>query len=121
MPEKPLPCEGGLGMENGEISDDQITASSEHAWNTPAKVARLNRLDRTENLQGAWVAAGKDSNQWLQIDLKVMHTVVTRVATQGRNGNEHWVTKYKLQYSNHEENFQYYKEQGQTTDKVKCT
>ena len=118
VPEKPLRCEGGLGMENGEISDDQINASSKHDGNTPPKVARLNRQDQTENLQGAWVASGKDLNQWLQIDLKVPNTAVTGVATQGRNGNEHWVTKYKLQYSNDEVNFQYYREQGQTTNKV---
>lgn len=105
-------------MENGEISDDQISASSKHANITPPKVARLNRQDGTENLQGAWVALGSDLNQWLQIDLKLPNTAVTGVATQGRNGNEHWVTKYKLQYSNDKVNFQYYREQGQTTNKV---
>lgn len=108
-------------MENGEISDDQISASTIHAHNTPAKVGRLNRRDGTESLQGAWVAGSQDLNQWLQVDLKVKHTSVARVATQGRNGNEHWVTKYKLQYSNDEVNFEYYREQGQTTDKVKCS
>ena len=108
-------------MENGEISDDQISASSEFAHNTPAKVARLNRKDQTEDFQGAWVALFKDVNQWLQIDLKVTNTGVTGVATQGRNGNGHWVTKYNLQYSNDEVNFQYYREQGQSTNKVKCT
>jgi len=44
---------------------------------------------------------------------------VTRVATQGRYSvYNQWVTKYKLQYSDDGVNFQYYKEQGQTTDKV---
>jgi len=105
-------------MENGEITDDQISASSEAQAITPAKVARLNRKDRTDSLQGAWVARDKDLNQWLQIDLRVVHTGVTGVATQGRNGNGHWVTKYKLQYSNDGVNFQYYREQGNSTDKV---
>lgn len=105
-------------MENGEISDDQISASSTFAGNTPPKVARLNRQDGTEGLQGAWVASGNDLNQWLQIDLKVPNTGVTGVATQGGDGNEHRVTKYKLQYSNDEVNFQYYREQGQATNKV---
>ena len=118
VPEKPLRCEGGLGMESGEITDDQISASSRAQAITPAKVARLNRRDGTENLQGAWVAGHQDVYRWLQIDLKVPHTGVTRVATQGRNGNSQWVTKYKLQYSNDEVNFQYYREQGQTTNKV---
>ena len=105
-------------MESGEITDDQISASSRAQAITPAKVARLNRKDGTENLQGAWVAGDEDVAPWLQIDLKVPHTGVTRVATQGRNRNSQWVTKYKLQYSNDEVNFQYYREQGQTTNKV---
>ena len=105
-------------MESGEITDDQISASSSAQTITPPKVARLNRLDGTDNLQGAWVAAHRDEYQWLQIDLKVPHTGVTRVATQGRNRNSQWVTKYKLQYGNDEVNFQYYREQGQITNKV---
>ena len=105
-------------MENGEITDDQISASSRAQDITPAKVARLNRINGTDKLQGAWVAGTKDLNQWLQIDLRVPHTGVTGVATQGRNGNGHWVTKYRLEYSNDEVNFQYYREQGQSTNKV---
>lgn len=107
-------------MENGEITDDQIKASSEAQSITPAKVGRLHRQDGTDDLQGAWVAAGMDNNPWLQVDLKVTHTRVAGVATQGRNRNSNWVTKYKLQYSNDEVNFEYYREQGQTTDKVNC-
>lgn len=105
-------------MENGEITDDQISASSRAQPITPAKVARLNRKDGTDGLQGAWVAGTQDLNQWLQIDLKVPHTSVMRVASQGRNGNGHWVTKYRLEYSNDGVNFQYYREQGQSTNKV---
>lgn len=37
---------------------------------------------------------------------------MTRVATQGRNGYDQWVTKYRLQYSSEEENFQVYREPG---------
>ena len=81
MSEKPLQCEAGLGMESGEITDDQISASSRAQTITPAKVARLNRKDGTDRLQGAWVAGAQDVNQWRQIDLKVQHTGVTRVAT----------------------------------------
>ena len=117
-PEKPLRYEGALGMENYEIFDDQIRASSQHAHNTPPKVARLNRKDGTDKLQGAWVPSTHDVNQWLQIDLMSNHISVSRVATQGRDGNECWVTKFKLDYSNDGVNFRYHKEQGQATDKV---
>jgi len=43
---------------------------------------------------------------------------VRRVATKGYNGKNQYVKKYKLQFSDDGVNFQYYKEQGQTTDKV---
>ena len=42
------------------------------------------------------------------------------IATQRRDtlDYEHWVTKYNVQYSNDGVNFQYYKEQGHSADKV---
>lgn len=71
----------------------------------------------------AWISLTKDADQWLQIDLFSLgnkYTRITGVATQGRRNEnyQHWVSKYKLQYSNDGVNFRYYKEQGQTADKV---
>lgn len=106
-------------MESREISDAQITASSHADWRTVAIAGRLKHRDGTGGLQGAWVPALQDVNEWLQIDLLTPHISVTRVATQGRDGNRFWVSRYKLQYSNDEVNFQYHREHGQTTDKVK--
>ena len=115
-------------MESGAIPDSQISASSEYS-RTPADQAasqgRLNFQETTDKA-GSWIADTNDDKQWLQIDLGNQQTKVTRVATQGRNYNvlwpwgphQQWVTRYKLQYSNDTANFQYYKEQGQTTDKV---
>ena len=107
-------------MESGAISDAQISASSEFNNNHAAVQGRLH-FQKTKDKVGAWAARKKDKNQWLQVDLGSKHTRVTHVATQGRNGRKfaQWVTRYKLQYSNHGEKFQYYREQGQTTDKVK--
>ncbi len=99
-------------MENGTISDGQVSASSQLDVNHSAIQGRLNCE------AGSWTAARNNSSQWLQIDLGSQYTKVTRVATQGRNEAAQWVTKYKLQYSNDGVNFQYYREQGQTIDKV---
>ncbi len=108
-------------MESGAISDAQISASSEWDANHAAIQGRLH-FQKTGNKMGAWAAGKNDDSQWLEIDLRSQHTRVTRVATQGRNGTFHqWVTKYKLQYSNDGVTFQYYREQGQTKDKVKQT
>lgn len=65
------------------------------------------------NNSGAWSPEPDDKTPWLQIDLKSRIIKVTRVATQGREDNVQWVTKYKLQYSNSGSNFKTYKEEGQ--------
>ena len=110
---KSLECQGALGFQNGAIIDAKISASSQLDANYSAIHARLHRD------AGSWSAGSNDVNQWLQVDLGSQYTKVTRVATQGRNDAAQWVTKYKLQYSNHGVNFQYYKDQGKTIDKVK--
>ena len=99
-------------MENGAISDGQISASSQLFVNHTAIQGRLRRK------AGSWSAGSSDVNQWLQVDLGSQYTKVTRVATQGGNDAAQWVTKYKLQYSKDGVNFQYYREQGQTINKV---
>ena len=111
-------CQEALGMENGAISDGQISASSFfHDWHHPS-LARLF-LQRTAYHGGGWSAQTSDSNQWLQVDLNSQYRV-TRVATQGQNAQEwyQWVTTYKLQYKDDGGSSQNYKEQGQSTDKV---
>ena len=105
-------------MENGAISDGQISASSQLDSSHAVTQARLH-FKATAGKAGSWSARSNDVNQWLQIDLGNWHTNVTRVATQGRNYSPLWVTKYKLQYSSNGVNFQDYKEQGQTAAKVK--
>ena len=113
-------------MENGLISDAQLSASSR--WND-FEGADRGRLHLTEvwdpHLRsGAWIAKTNDINQWLQIDVLGLtrnYVRVTRVSTQGRESTsygEQYVKTYKLQYSNDGVNFQYYKESGRTNAKV---
>ena len=67
---------------------------------------------------GSWSARLNDLKQWLQVDLG--SSKVTGVATQGRNGHSgQWVTKYKLQYSDDGVTFHFYKESGQSENKVR--
>ena len=105
-------------MENGEISNRQISSSSQIDGNHAAIQGRLH-FKATPGKAGSWSAGKNDSSQWLQVDLRSQNIRVTGVATQGRNGRyPQWVTKYKLQYSNDGANFLYYKEPGQITNKV---
>jgi len=106
-------------MENGVINDGQISASSEWDGNHAAVQGRLY-FKAGGGKQGAWSARSNNENQWLQIDLGNTDTKVTRVGSQGREGHNQWVTKYKLQHSTDGTTFQYYKDEGQAADKVKC-
>ena len=106
-------------MENGAISDEQITASSRYTADHAAHQGRLHFYE-TATKSGGWVAVTGDANQWLQIDLRSLYNKVTRVATQGINGVNHidWVTSYMLQYGNDGVSFHYYRALGKTTNKV---
>ena len=123
-----IDCKKALGMANGEISDQQINASSEYDGNHAAKQGRLF-FQETPKLSGSWSVAPHELSRlssWLQVDLQNKHTKVTGVATQGRNDNNvwsrphhQWVTSYKLDYSDNGVSFLYYKEDGKDTDKVR--
>ena len=97
-------------MASGVISNAQISASSQMADKHAAQYGRLKKT-------GAWVARKIDLHQWLQVDLG-SYITVTRVATQGRNGYDQWVKKYKIQYSVDGVIFQVYKESGNVSVKV---
>ena len=108
-------------MESRAITDGQISASSQYSVYNAPNHGRLNGQKILTVKEGAWSPATSDVNQWFQIDLGSTNITVTRVATQGRNGHHQCVDKYKLQYSDDEGNFQYYKEQGQAIEKVSKT
>ena len=103
-------------MENGAISDAQISASSQWHDNNGPHRARLNRKQEG-NKKGAWSSLNNDIYQWLQVDIGT-YTTVTRIATQGRSDMEQWVTKYRLQYSEDGVNFHCYKALAQDSAKV---
>ena len=102
-----LGCTTPLGMENGAIHDSRITASSSLDNKHTALQARLH-LTADSRTGGGWSALKDDFYQWLQIELGG-YTTVTRVATQGGNGRNEWVTKYRLLYSSAGNIFMYYK------------
>ena len=114
-------CHAALGMEDGNITDGQISASSEKSASQKAIQGRLH-FQNAPSLAGGWTAGSNNLNQWFQIDLDSEYAKVTMVATQGRDaggGTKQWVTMYKLQYGNNGVHFRYYRQQGQTASKVK--
>ena len=86
-----------LGMEDGRIKDSALTASTNYNGNHAARLGRLNRV-QPSGYSGAWCALTLDTNQWIQIDLGRL-TTFTKVATQGRQDGDQWVTSYAVSYS----------------------
>ena len=107
-PFSPIDCISPVGMESGLISDGQLSASSQLDDNHAPQRARLN-TEISGIKQGGWLPLTNDRDQWLQVDLG-SYTRVTRVATQGRDGYDQWVTSFELQYSVNEITFTSYKE-----------
>ncbi|XP_046573868.1 uncharacterized protein LOC124281912 isoform X2 [Haliotis rubra] len=75
---KSTQCDAPLGFENGNITDDQFSASSSLNPTYAAKAARLNVGD-------GWVSQ-HNGKEYLQVDLLTQHNV-TRYSVQGsKNG-----------------------------------
>ena len=102
-------------MESGAISDNQISASSQQGDNYGPQRGRLN-MKISGVKQGGWVPLQTDLTPWIQVNLD-RYIRVTRVATQGRDGFEQWVTKYTLRYSVDEASFQFYKKEHENSAK----
>ena len=107
-------CKLPLGMENGAISNVQISASSQRNDRQAARNARLNF--KRQELAWGWETGTTESYKWLQVDLG-NKTSVTGVATQG-SSNEAWVAKYGLQYSDDGLTFHRYNASKDTSEKV---
>ncbi|XP_022094569.1 uncharacterized protein LOC110981363 [Acanthaster planci] len=95
-------CHLPLGVENGTISDSQLSSSS--VWLNSAEYsapkARLNAQPIDAVSAGAWLAGTIDANQWIQVDL-LTQTWVSGVLTQGYiyQDTVMWVTKYSVSHS----------------------
>ncbi|XP_024917706.1 macrophage mannose receptor 1 isoform X1 [Cynoglossus semilaevis] len=83
-------CLHGLGVEDGLVTDSQLTASSSTGGFTPDK-ARLNG-------NSCWMPSGSPSSSWIQVNLGPIRKV-TGIAIQGCPQNDHWVTKFRIKHS----------------------
>ena len=103
--------ETALGLENEEIRNWQLTASS--AWG-PTVSTSQGRLDGP----ASWSARRNDQNQWFQVDLG-RREVVTAIGTQGRGNYNQWVKTYTVSYSSDGKAFQPYAVDGRQKVKKK--
>ena len=97
-----IPC-APAGLESGKIKDNAITTSSDYSSFYKGAFGRLN-LKGTKQHSGGWSARYNNDKQWFKVDLGVSMEI-GRVATQGRENKNQWVTSYTLSYSNNGKNF----------------
>jgi len=103
-------CLEALGMQNTQIPDSAITASSYWYSRTESKNGRLHFLPTLDRV-GGWVARWHDNNPFFQVHFGGWRKV-TRVAIQGRQDQDQWVKRFSLSYGYDSVSFQDYKEEG---------
>ena len=86
--------EKAAGLENGDVLNSQLSASSIHSSDTSYIYGRLNLLPAVS----CWAANSADSQPWFQVDMLV-NKEFSSVAIQGRHNVNQWVTKYRVQTS----------------------
>uniref|UniRef100_A0A3P8X424 Neuropilin 1 n=1 Tax=Cynoglossus semilaevis TaxID=244447 RepID=A0A3P8X424_CYNSE len=95
-------CMESMGMESGEISAGQITASSQYNANWSAERSRLNYHEN------GWTPSDDSSREWIQVDLGFLR-FVTAVGTQGAISKEttkhYFVRSYKVDLSSNGEDW----------------
>ena len=107
---KPPVCLEALGMQNKQIPDSAITASSEWYSGAKACYGRLHFLPRS-GIVGGWVARRNGKAQFFQVQFGGWRKV-TRVAVQGRQDYDQWVASFSLSYGYDSVFFQDYTEEG---------
>ena len=92
-------CSKPLGMQDGRIHDSAITASSYYRPRSAPQRARLNMAlpDAVVGFTGGWCQYPSPKYQWLQVNFGFMASI-TKIATQGKQEFDFWVTKYFLSY-----------------------
>ncbi|KAM9322849.1 neuropilin-1a-like [Pholidichthys leucotaenia] len=95
-------CMEPLGMESGEISLEQISASSQYNYNWSPERSRLNYQEN------GWTPSDDNMREWIQVDLGFLR-FVTAIGTQGAISREtrkhYFVRSYKVDLSSNGEDW----------------
>ena len=119
-PSDQVTCQGSLGIEDGRITDNQLTASTVYTTLFyGASNARLNR-EAEEGSSGSWTARPNYENQWIQVAFD-SRTWVTGVLLQGRPEEfaPEWVTKFKVSYSDNGADWEFVQQENDQEDMVR--
>ncbi|EDO33782.1 predicted protein, partial [Nematostella vectensis] len=97
--------------DDGSIPDSSITASSHYSASFSPYYGRLNNQTVGGKHVGALAAKIKSKDEYLQVDLGRV-TLVTHVATQGRDDFPEWVNMYTVNYSLTGDQWQSYEDEN---------
>ena len=87
-------CVSALGLENGQIPNAAIVASSQYnAYYGPER-ARLRKVTAGSFI-GGWSPKASNTGEWIQFDFGE-NTKVTRIAIQGRDNADWWTTSFTM-------------------------
>ena len=103
-------CLEALGMQNKQIPDSAITASSYWHGVNKAYYGRLHFLPSSWQVGGGWLSQRNDKDQFFQVHFGDWRKV-TRVAIQGRQDADQWVKSFSLSYGYDSSVFQEYTEE----------
>uniref|UniRef100_A0A672JQY8 Neuropilin n=1 Tax=Salarias fasciatus TaxID=181472 RepID=A0A672JQY8_SALFA len=102
LPPGHFACMEALGMESGEISSYQISASSQYNSNWSPERSRLNYQEN------GWTPSDDTIREWIQVDLGFLR-FVTAIGTQGAISKEtkkhYYVRSYKVDLSSNGEDW----------------
>ena len=114
-------CKDPLGMEDQQISDSAVTASSTMAPSTLLYASGNARLHYKGGARrnGGWIPAVSDHSQWLQINFE-SDRHVTGIATQGYYQGLYYVKSYSLQYVDDRGYLQQYLPEWHTKVSIMC-
>ena len=90
-------CNQPMGLQSGRLKNHLVTASSQWDKYHAAFLARLH-WQRRGRYMGAWSARHNNRYQWLQLDFGRWAKII-RLATQGRQDTDQWVTQYYVRHS----------------------
>jgi hypothetical protein len=109
---KSEPWAGGqpLGVTDGTVSNDAMTASSAHGNNWVYYGPQHARL-YGGGPWGGWIPEVNRAGEWVQVDFG-KEVQIGAVATQGRRDGSYWVTSYFLQHSRDGATWRSYSEGG---------
>ena len=103
-------CNQPMGLQSGRLKNSLVTASSQWDNYHAPYLARLH-WKRRGRYMGAWSAKHNNRYQWLQLDFGRAAKII-RLATQGRQDADQWVTQYYVMHSLDGIRFVEYKERN---------